>query len=227
MIMCAGQNIYLTVNRYNQHEVEGTENPAEASLFYFVPTDDGGNPLDFHIAYYDEDIESTVEHSQSDVARYLEAPINAKGECSSPLYMKHSIKVRNSRFTLRSRLSKKHCKSHLSEWVSGEEAFYISCAMNKKVQHGSYFGVKRMGSTDIKKHLFMTMCLPSIHHHNGINTFMLFQLVPNCKEALSNLRMGGTSTPGKLPSPEQPVDCHANGKKLEQKSVSQQALLVQ
>lgn len=220
--MCAGRNIYLTVNKFNQHQVEGTEIPSEASLFYFVPTDDGGNPFDFHIAYYDEDIETTVEHSQNAVARYLEAPINAKGECSSPLYMKHSIKVRNSRFTLRSRLSKKYAKSHLSEWVSGEDAFYISCATNKTVQHGSYLGVKRTESTDImSKHFFTTACLPSIHQHNGMNLFMLFQLVPNCKEALSNLQMDGMSTPGKLPPPELPVSTPTIG----QKSISQQALL--
>ena len=113
--------------------------------------------------------------------------------------MKHSVKVKNTRFTLRSRLSKKSSKSHLEEWIAGEDAFYIACA-TKKYQHGSYLAVKNVNNSDfIGKHLFMTCCDPSIHNHNGESSFMLFQLTT--KESILS-KINGRDTPGKLPVTE-------------------------
>lgn len=191
--------------------MEGTEIPAEASLFYFHSTDDGGNPFDFHIAYYGEDVgpdETTAtseKPSSSDIGRYLEACSNAKGYCTGPLLMKHSVKVRNTRFTLRSRLSKKYSKSHLSEWIAGEDAFYIACG-TRKFKHDSYLAVRNSAQTDLLgKHFFITEGLPSIHHHNGDNAFMLFQILH--KDALANKKGDGRETPGKLPvQPAQPSE---------------------
>ena len=198
VIKCTGRDLYLTVNKYNNYEVEGTDNPLEASLFYFQTTDDGGNPFEFHIAYYGEDADPNEPNNDtSSVGRYLEAPLNPQGRCPGPLLMKHSVKVKNTRFTLRSRLSKKNSKSHLINWIAGEDAFYIACA-TKKYQHGSYLAVKNIRNTEefIGKHLYMTCCDPSIHNHNGINTFMLFQLCT--KEAVMS-KGCGRETPGKLP----------------------------
>ena len=150
--------------------------------------------------YQGEDVGSPSEEPQLDtIGRYLEAPINSRGYCSGPLLMKHCVKVRNTRFTLRSRLSKKYSQSHLSEWTSGENAFYVACA-TKKSRHGSYLAIKNAGRTSVLgKHFFMTACLPSIHHHNGSNIMMLFQLVP--KDKLTGEVEPGRGTPGKLPSP--------------------------
>jgi hypothetical protein len=197
VIKCTGKDLYLTVNKYNNYEVEGTDVPGEASLFYFHSTDDGHNPFDFHIAYYGEDVGPDGQKHEGDIARYLEAKVNVKGSCPGPLLMKHSVKVRNTRFTLRSRLSKKSSKSHISSWINGEDAYYIACS-TRKFQHDSYLGVK---STDhmrlLGKHFFMTECMSSIHMHNGTNTFMLFQLLP--KETLLEKTEEGRETPGKLP----------------------------
>ena len=199
MIKCTGRDLYLTVNKFNNYEVEGTNIPTEASLFYFQTTDDGGNPFEFHIAYYGEDADpndqSTTETSS--IGRYLEAPLNPQGRCPGPLLMKLSVKIKNTRFTLRSRLSKKSSKSHLEEWIAGEDAFYIACA-TKKYQHGSYLAVKNTKNTGdlIGKHFYMTCCDPSIHNHNGDNSFMLFQL---CTKETMKSKGYSNETPGKLP----------------------------
>ena len=133
----------------------------------------------------------------SSIGRFLEAPINARGQCSGPLLMKHSVKVRNTRFTLRSRLSKKHSKSHLMEWIAGEDAFYIACA-TKKFHHGSYLAIKTSTQSNILgKHIFMTACVSSIHDHNGDNVFLLFELLT--KDAVQNKQDAGRETPGKIP----------------------------
>ena len=197
----------MTVNKFNKYEVEGTEIPAEASLFYLHSTDDGKNPFDFHIAYYGEDVGPDQDSCKDgDIGRYLEAKISAKGSCSGPLLMKHSVKVRNTRFTLRSRLSKKASKSHISHWIAGEDAFYIACS-TKKYQHDSYLAVKNSRQTDLLgKHFFMTECVSSIHLHNGQNVFMLFQILP--RNAVVDKSAEGRGTPGKLPI--QPS--HANHK---------------
>ena len=197
VIKCTGRDLYLTVNKFNNYEVEGTDIPTEASLFYFQTTDDGGNPFEFHIAYYGEDADPNDQTTEtSSICRYLEAPLNPQGRCPGPLLMKHSVKVKNTRFTLRSRLSKKSSKSHLEEWIAGEDAFYVACA-TKKYQHGSYLAVKNVNRNDfIGKHLFMTCCDPSIHNHNGENSFMLFQLTT--KETIIN-KINGRDTPGILP----------------------------
>ena len=198
VIKCTGRDLYLTVNKFNNYEVEGTEIPAEASLFYLHSTDDGKNPFDFHIAYYGEDVGPDQGVSkESDIGRYLEAKINPKGSCPGPLLMKHSVKVRNTRFTLRSRLSKKASKSHISNWIAGEDAFYIACS-TKKYQHDSYLALKHSRQTDLLgKHFFMTECVPSIHLHNGDNIFMLFQTLP--RSAVVDKCADGRGTPGKLP----------------------------
>lgn len=199
LIKCTGRDIYLTVNKFNNYEVEGTEIPAEASLFYFHPTDDGGNPFDFHIAYYGEDVgEPSNEKDAHSIGRYLEACPNSKGYCKGPLLMKHSVKVRNTRFTLRSRLSKRYSKSHLTEWIAGEDAFYITCG-TRKFKHDSYLAVKNSTQTDLLgKHFFITETLSNIHQHNGDNVFMLFQIMG--KDSLNGkLAEGGRETPGKLP----------------------------
>ena len=178
--------------------MEGTEVPAEASLFYFQTTDDGGNPFDFHIAYYGEDVgPGEASDKINDIGRYLEVTVNSKGYCPGPLLMKHSVKVRNTRFTLRSRLSKKYSSSHLSQWIAGEDAFYIACA-TRRFQHGSYLAVKNSArSTLLGKHFFITECVPDIHKHNGDNMFMLFQLLT--KDSVEAKAGEGRETPGKLP----------------------------
>ena len=197
VIKCTGRDLYLTVNKYNNYEVEGTDNPAEASLFYFQTTDDGGNPFEFHIAYFGEDVDPSETNDTSSVGRYLEAPLNPQGRCPGPLLMKHSVKVKNTRFTLRSRLSKKNNRSHLASWIAGEDAFYVACA-TRRYQHGSYLALKQITRTGelIGKHLYMTCCDPSIHSHNGFSTFMLFQL---CTKEVALSKGCGRETPGKLP----------------------------
>ena len=71
-------------------------------------------------------IQMSLHNDTSSVGRYLEAPLNPQGRCPGPLLMKHSVKVKNTRFTLRSRLSKKNSKSHLINWIAGEDAFLHS-----------------------------------------------------------------------------------------------------
>ena len=212
VIKCTGRDLYLTANKFNNYEVEATDIPTEASLFYFQTTDDGGNPFEFHIAYYGEDADPNDQTSEgAGICRYLEAPLNPQGRCPGPLLMKHSVKVKNTRFTLRSRLSKKSSRSHLQEWMEGEDAFYVACA-TKKYQHGSYLAVKNTKNTGdlLGKHFFMTYCDSSIHSHNGDNSFMLFQLCT--KEAILSKGYGG-ETPGKLPLMELPKEVDTRIKK--------------
>ena len=197
VIKCAGKDLYLTVNRFNNYEVEGTELPAEASLFYFLPTDNGGDPFYFHIAYYNEDIGSNEEESSSEpVCRYLEAPVDVKGTHKHTLYMKHSVKARYCRFALRSRLAKKHTRSSLGSWVSSDNALYIACATKKRL-HGSYLGLKysKKSSVTLGAHFYTTACFPSIHQHNGENTFLLFQLLPKNRLSTTSLAEGIDDSP--------------------------------
>ena len=222
VIKCTGKDVYLTVNRFNNYEVEGTDLPAEASLFYFQSTDDGGDPFEFHIVYYGEDLDPR-DSEPSSIGRFLEAPINARGQFSGPLLMKHSVKVRNTRFTLRSRLSKKHSKSHLMEWIAGEDAFYIACA-TKKFHHGSYLAIKNSAQSDILgKHLFMTACVPSIHSHTGENVFVLFELLT--KTSVLTKQNTGRETPGKLPVHASEIETRQSTQKVSASPNDQQPLI--
>ena len=159
----------------------------------------------------------------SSIGRFLEAPINARGQFSGPLLMKHSVKVRNTRFTLRSRLSKKHSKSHLMEWIAGEDAFYIACA-TKKFHHGSYLAIKNSTQSNILgKHLFVTACVPSIHSHTGENVFLLFELLT--KTSILTKQNTGRETPGKLPVHASEIETRQSTQKVSASPNDQQPLI--
>ena len=195
VLKCAGKDVYLTVNRFNSYEVEGTEVTAEASLFHFIPAD-SGNSFNYHIAYYSEDIGSE-EESPNSVCCYLEAPIDTMGKLNSTLYMKHSVKTRLCRFTLRSRLAKKHTSCTPSSLLTGDNAFYIACA-TKKLQHGSYVGLRssKKSNTILGAHFYTTACYPSIHLHDGDTTNLLFQLIPKAQlTSDSREDLNGAETP--------------------------------
>lgn len=211
VIKSVGKEVYLTVNRFNSYEVEGTEVTAEASLFHFIPADTS-NSFNYHIAYYGEDIGSSEEHSpHSAVCYYLEAPIDSMGKHNHTLYMKQSVKTRQSRFTLRSRLAKKHTNCTPGSLLSGDNAFYIACA-TKKLQHGSYLGLKssKKSSSILGTHFYTTACYPSIHQHDGDTNTLLFQLIPKCRIPLKEAKheaSNGTATPVAV-TPNSPLHTH-------------------
>ena len=135
--------VFWKVNESDQ--LTATESVEDASLFYIIPAEDTTNPSDFHIAYWPKKEEhgGTVHvdnlfrtHNKNGppVPYYLSCDTNffGQGNGTSPLTLKTTIKLRQSRFCLYSRVQSSFCMCtstpvSLNSWFESEQ-FLIKCS---------------------------------------------------------------------------------------------------
>ena len=134
--------VFWKVNESDQR-LTATESVKEACLFYIIPAEDTTNPSDFHIAYWPKKEEHggtmhvdnlfrTYGKDGPPVPYYLSCDTNLFGKGTSPLTLKTTVKLRQARFCLHSRVQSSFfmCTStpvSLNSWFEGEQ-FFIKCS---------------------------------------------------------------------------------------------------
>ena len=177
----------------------------EASLFSIIPTDNGDHPYEFLIGWqgdghralkrFNPSLSHEKQFQEPKVKRYLDSNVNILGRNSGPLYMRSGTNEHNARFSLRSRLIRKHPPPvDLREWVLGKDQFFIKCARRFGRIDG-FLAMKMTASRgDVRQPEFTSMCVSSVQSHNDRDTFMLFSLIsPQAKE--SSLSPISSNTP--------------------------------
>lgn len=185
VIACADDRLYLTIDKEANYSAVATGNISKASLFYIVPTDDGGNPNEFLIMLCgDKEKKATLDRSLSSpnsfhlnpVGRYLAAPINSFGKNNGPLLMKDTVDQSKCRFCLHSRLT--HHRQYrtavnIQDWTRSKDVFFINCARRKfKIDGYLCVNQRKAGGSCV------TACVSSPKKHNNSDTYMLFRLLP-------------------------------------------------
>ena len=187
-------DIYWKVNERNRFAIEGTTQVSQASLFFIIPTDNGDHPYEFIIGWHG-DGHRALQRGTSTLSqdhglhtpvmfRYLDANVNIFGRNSGPLYMRNDIHEHNARFSLHSRLFKKHMAPvDLREWVLGNDQFFVNCARRRGRIDG-FLAMKRVAQRGgLRQAEYTSVCVPSIKYHNEVDAFMLFSLIsPRVKE---------------------------------------------
>ena len=137
------ESVFWKVNESDQ--LTATESATDASLFYVIPAEDTTNPSDFHIAYWPKKgehggtmhVDNTFRTYNKDgppVPYYLSCDTNlfGQGKGTSPLTLKTTVKLRQARFCLHSRVQSSFfmCTStpvSLNSWFESEQ-FFIKCS---------------------------------------------------------------------------------------------------
>ena len=137
------KSVFWKVNESDQ--LTATESAADASLFYIIPAEDSTNPSDFHIAYWPDkarhggtahvdNLFRTHNKKGPPVPYYLSCDTNlfGQGKGTSPLTLKTTVKLRQARFCLHSRVQSSFfmCTStpvSLNSWFESEQ-FFIKCS---------------------------------------------------------------------------------------------------
>lgn len=73
----------------------------------------------------------------------------------------------------------------LTAWTLSRDVFFINCS-RRKFKRDGYLCVKQL-DRDSQGDIYTTACIPSLKHHNDVDTFMLFRLLPSSilKQGLS------------------------------------------
>ena len=137
------ESVFWKVNESDQ--LTATESATDASLFYVIPAEDTTNPSDFHIAYWPkkgehggtmhvDNLFRTYNKDGPPVPYYLSCDTNlfGQGKGTSPLTLKTTVKLRQARFCLHSRVQSSFfmCTStpvSLNSWFESEQ-FFIKCS---------------------------------------------------------------------------------------------------
>ncbi len=165
LISCSDDKVFLKVN--DQSQIVGDENHTMGSLFYLVPTYDSDHPHEFSITHFSEKKFRDIDP----VPRYLNAPTNICGKNHGPLTIRFDVKEHESRLTLQSRLHTHYNPVEITPWVTGREAYYISCA-RRPFRKTGYICVRRRGGR------YITTCVPSIEYHSDASRqYMVFRLI--------------------------------------------------
>ncbi len=183
------------MNETNGFAIEGTRQASQASLFSIIPTDNGDHPYEFLIGWQGDGHHAlkrtnpSLSHEKQLYEprkfRYLDGYVNILGRNSGPLYMRNDINEHNARFSLQSRLFKKHSAPvDLREWILGKDQYFLRCARRSGRIDG-FLAMKMMaGRGNVNQPEFASVCVSSSRYHNERNTFMLFSLIsPRVKES--------------------------------------------
>ena len=107
----------------------------------------------------------------ADLPRYLDGPVSLFGYNYGPLEVKPNVKEENASFVLHNRVFQEYQPEAVNSWELGEE-FYINCS-RRRFRWNGYLAVKKVNVDD-----FITAIVPSQDKHDGVNTFLLFRLMP-------------------------------------------------
>ena len=210
-IACNWDQLYLTVNKGKDYQVEATYNIDKASEFYVIRCDDGDNHFNIihesPVAFKrDKDRKKfvnkvgEVEHKPA-IPMYLCASVNWRGKSkrNQPLRMRLDGKSTNSRMAIHSRKDRLYHPADLTEWVNEKEIFFINCKERSiAAPTSSYLCVYESGETG---------CKPTIESHDDKRKFMLFRLIKP-KEKIKESKESKSSKSGVPADDRKKLHCH-------------------
>ena len=163
--------------------VIATPEVENASIFFLTLTDSEEYPYEFMICYYGEDEDAlmrpkgtldqiTKEVCIAPLPLYLNGAASIFGYNEGPLEVKSNVKEENTRFVLHNRVfDGQYEPEDFNSWLLGEE-FYINCR-RRRFRWDGYVAVKKTKLLD-----FIVGIVPSQKYHNGVDTWLLFRLMP-------------------------------------------------
>ena len=189
---CNDGNLFLTVNP-EDNSVLVTDDIKNSSTFYIFQPEDRDIQNEFLVGHYKHSAgsrQSAARCEEKRIVSYLEAPVSFLGYNDGPLKVKQNIKEEYCRFMLHDRLLKTLTPTiEVSDWVNGNEAYYINCSRRRFARDG-YVAVKKVqGRAPDQPACYITGCFPSIDYHSDDHdVFMLFQLLRPSLKQLSESR---------------------------------------
>ena len=173
--------LYWKIDNFNK--VIATPDVTIASIFFLTSTDDDQHPYEFMITYYGEKEDALMrprgtldpmskENPLAPLPLYLDGSVSLFGYNNGPLEVKPNILEENARFVIHSRVYDVYAPVDASEWELGE-AFFINCS-RRRFRWDGYVSVKAAKSQDD----YTTAIVPSQDSHNGVDTWLLFRLMP-------------------------------------------------
>ena len=187
MISCNEDRLFWTVDKDRGYIIKATAVRENASPFYLFPHDDGSHPFEFIIGYYGDtehlpngSLRATNTHSTptqppDPIPRFLQANTNRFGYDQGPLGLRYNADLRNSHFTLHSRLIHSISPVDPINWTHGQDIFYICCNQGRGRKNG-YICIK--DSTNHGNVVWTSGCKGSMRRHDDQHIFMLFRLLP-------------------------------------------------
>ena len=172
--------LYWKIEDYNK--VVATPEVESASIFFLISTDDENYPYEFMIRYYGEDENALMrprgtldpmskEEPLAPLPLYINGAVSLFGYNDGPLELKPNVKEENARFVLHNRVINGYTPVDFDSWMLGEE-FYINCS-RRRFRWDGYLSVKKTKFLD-----YITAIVPTEEMHNGVDTWLLFRLMP-------------------------------------------------
>ena len=186
----------------DSNRIIATPEVENASKFFLTSTDDEEYPYEFMICYYGEDIDEDTlvqpiakgridpiskKERVTPLALYLNGTASILGYNEGPLEVKPNVHEENARFVLHNRVFDGQYKPvDFNSWMLGEE-FFVNCS-RRRFRWDGYVAVKKTKLLD-----FIVGIVPSQKHHNGVDTWLLFHLVPvqdltSCKDCYASYK---------------------------------------
>ena len=183
LISCENRETTLYWRVDNSNKVSASPDVKTASIFFLTSTDDDQHPYEFMITYYGEDKDALMrpkgtldpmskEERLAPLPQYLDGSVSLLGYNDGPLEVKPNVTEENARFVIYSRVFDVYAPVDIKEWELGEQ-FYINCS-RRRFRIDGYVAVSAIKTTDE----YTTLITPFQQNHNGIDTWMLFRLMP-------------------------------------------------
>ena len=135
------------------------------------------------ITYYGEDKDALMrpkgtldpmskEEPLAPLPLYLDGSVSLLGYSEGPLEVKPNVTEENARFVIYSRVFDVTAPVDVNEWELGEQ-FFINCS-RRRFRWDGYIAVSAIKTQGE----YTTSIVPSQQVHNGVDTWMLFRLMP-------------------------------------------------
>ena len=182
LIACGDEKMRLYFKIDDLNKVIATPDVESASIFFLTSTDEDDVPQEFMISYYGEDKDVLMKPKGSldpmskkeplaPLPRYLDGPVSILGYNDGPLEVKPNVKEEDARYVLHNRVFEGYEAFAVNSWELGEE-FYINCS-RRRFRWNGYLAVKKTKTLD-----FTMAIVPNQSNHSGVDTWLLFRLMP-------------------------------------------------
>ena len=183
LISCGNEKLRLYWKIGDNNTVKATPDVEDASIFFLISTGDQRYPHEFMICYHGEDEDALTrprgildpkskEEDLAPLPLYLNGTASLFGYNAGPLEVKPNVTEENTRFILHNRVHSRYESIDFNSWMLGDE-YFINCS-RRRFKWDGYLSVKK---TKLVLD-YSTAIVPTQDYHNGLDTWMLFRLMP-------------------------------------------------